>query len=55
MFGFANFWRQHIGEKVEHKMLMQLTSGWPSPQIYKHPNRKNHTSSLSFISDTFFC
>jgi hypothetical protein len=25
--GFAIFWRQNIGEKVTHKMLMKLTPG----------------------------
>jgi len=28
-FGFETFWRQNIGEKNTHKMLMKLTQGLP--------------------------
>jgi len=27
LFGFEIFWRQNIGAKAAHKMLMKLTSG----------------------------
>jgi len=33
-FGFVIFWRQNIGEKVAHKMLMKSTPGYQGKSVF---------------------